>query len=287
MIPKDPAKMREYISFSEWMLWRKCQQRWKLDYLDGRRHKIYGVHLDFGTAIHEAIELSRSRKPKLTKEEAIPHFEKAFTKLFTDNKDKYKEKERTSDPEYFLSAGRNILEHFEECEELASAEVVYNEHELFVPLDRTDDVKMNFKGFIDMVIKTKDKRNNTVLYICDFKSCSWGWPLEKKTDKELQFQLLLYKHFIAKKFDLNPKEIRTAFVLLKKRPRKNDSPVEFFPVSAGPVSVQRALDAMNSDISEMKDAVENDSYKKNRDFCVSDYGDTCPYLNSTLCPSGK
>jgi hypothetical protein len=80
---------------------------------------------------------------------------------------------------------------------------------------------MKFKGFIDMVIKTKDKRGNTILYICDFKTCSWGWPVEKKQDRNLQYQILLYKHFLCKKFDLDPKFVRTAFVLLKRKPGKN------------------------------------------------------------------
>lgn len=277
--------MRPHISYSEWMEFRNgCQHRWKLNYLDGNRSKIYSIHMDFGTAIHEAVELSRSRSPKITKEEAIPHFEKKLRSLLDKNLPHYREKEKTADQEFFFKAGRNILTRFDECKELAEAEVVYNEFELKLPIERSDDVRIDFKGFVDMVIKTKDARGNTILYVCDFKSCSWGWDREKRQDKELHFQILLYKHFICKKFSLDPKNVRTAFVLLKKRPPKDTEPVEFFSISAGPVSVQRALDELDKDITTMSEAVSTGKFEKNRKSCISAFGDKCPHMDTDRCP---
>lgn len=279
------AKMRPHISFSEWGMFRNiCQHRWKLDYLEGSRSKIYSIHMDFGTAVHECLELSRSRKPTLTKEEAIPHFEKKFKELLKENLSNYREKEKTADQEFFFNAGRNILTRFDECQELAEAEVVYNEFPLQLPIERSDDIKIDFKGFVDMVIKTKDKRGNTILYVCDFKTCSWGWDREKRQDKELHFQILLYKHFICKKFSLDPKNVKTAFVLLKKRPPKQGSPVEFFPISAGLVSVQRALDELDRDITTMATAIDTGKFEKNRKSCVNAFGDRCPHMDSVRCP---
>lgn len=261
-----------------------CQWKWYRDYLEGRRSKFYGIHMDFGTAMHAAIELTKTRKDPKPIVDALIHFEKTFKDLYEKHKGKYeKEKERTADPQFFLDAGKRILERFHECKELAEAEVVYNEFKLFEEIARTDDVQMKFKGYIDMVIKTKDGRGNTILYVCDFKTCSWGWDRDKRQDRELQFQIILYKHFLCKKFGLDPKNVRVAFVLLKKRPRKEDSPVEFFPISAGPVSVQRALDEMNADISEMAVREKDTSFKKNRKACINDFGDRCPYMGTPDC----
>lgn len=274
-----------HISYSAWQLFRKgCQWRWKLDYLEGQRKQNYGVHMDFGTAVHGAIEKFKTRKDPVDLPTAISLFEESFKKMHAENLQKYKESDRDIDPEFFLKAGRNILTRFHECDELSSAEVVYNEHELKVPIERSDDVKIDFKGYIDMVIKTKDKRGNTILYVCDFKTCSWGWPREKREDKELHFQILLYKHFLCKKFNLDPKLVRTAFVLLKKRPSGDSSPIEWFQISAGPVSVQRALDEMNKDITEMSTRAASGDFKKNRDECVNDYGETCPHFDTPQCP---
>lgn len=240
--------------------------------------------MDFGTAVHEAIEKYKTRKDALSLDGAKQHFEKLFRELFTNNLQKYREKEREVNVEEFIVAGKRILDHLEKCDELWKAEVVYNEHELILPIERSDGLKVNFKGYIDMVIKTVDGRGKTILYIVDFKTCSWGWDGDKRQDRELQYQLFLYKHFLCKKFNLDPKQVRTAFCLLKRRPSKNTDAVEFFPVSAGPVSVQRALDAINSDLTDMDTRLKENTIQKNRNICKNDFGDVCPYFNTSHCP---
>lgn len=241
--------------------------------------------MDFGTACHDGIELFRCRKPNpyVDIDVTVFFFKERFKYLYAQNHDKYKAKDLETPVDFFLKAGENILRRFHECGELAEAEVVYNEHPLYVDIDR-DDMSIKFKGFIDMVIKTKDKRGNTILYIIDFKTCSWGWPLEKKQDRNMHYQILLYKHFLCKKFGLDPKMVRTAFVLLLKRPRGDRTPVEFFPVSAGPVSVQRAIDELNMDLTQIKTKEEANSFVKDRKQCHNSWGDTCPYLDSERCP---
>jgi hypothetical protein len=316
----------KHISYSAWMLFRRgCQHRFKLDYLEKRRRRDFGVHMDFGTAVHESIELYRARRrnPHATVDAVVFFFRQKLRWLYDEHRSLYSPpseetfsrrcQERVTDEwgyeeqcfhfgrhrcdhqtalQFFYEAGERILRRLDECDELREAEVVYNEHRLSVPIER-DDMEVKFKGFIDMVIKTRDKRGNTILYVCDFKTCSWGWDLDKKQDKELHYQILLYKHFLCKKFDLDPKLVRTAFVLLKKKPRPDKStgdlqpPVEWLPISAGPVSVQRALDELNSDLTQIRLRSESGEFRKNRDFCVSDFGDVCPYRNTELCPDEK
>lgn len=277
--------MVEHVSYSAWQLFRNgCQWRWKLDYADGLRKQNYGIHMDFGTAIHEALEHHKKRKEPIDRDAAIFLFKEKFKKLYDENFEKYKESDRSLDLDFFFKAGCNILTRLDDCKELSLAEVVYNEHALLLPIDRTDDIKINFKGFIDMVIKTKDARGNTILYICDFKTCSWGWPKKKREDKELHFQILLYKHFLCKKFNIDPKFVRTAFILLKKNPSNGSSPIEWFQISAGPVSVQRAVDELNKDISEMVSRSTSDNFVKNKSECVNKFGEVCPYKSSLLCP---
>lgn len=265
----------------------QCQHRWKLDYIDGRRSPVYGVYLDFGTAIHETIELFHCKKPDpiYTPDNAIFLFKAKLRYLLDTNGKHYREKEQKLLRDFdFFKAGEHIIRHFDECEELRTAEVVFNEYPLYDKIDRSDDININFKGFIDLVIKTKAKNGDTVLYVCDFKTCSWGWTREKMDDRNKHFQILLYKHFICKKFGLDPKFVRTAFVLLKRSPRKGDSPIAFLPISAGPVAVTRALDELNRDITELDDRLKKGTLKKNRQNCINAFGDTCPYYNnSELC----
>lgn len=219
--------------------------------------------------------------------EALETFEKTFRKLHSSNNKKYKERERSLPVEDFIVSGKRIIEHLQKCEELENSEVVYNEFPLLEKIERTDDFQVNFKGFIDMVIKTKDARGNTILYIVDFKTCSFGWTREKRTDVELHRQLFLYKYFLCKKFNLEPKNVRTAFLLLKRTPSKNDVAIEFFPVSAGPIVVQRTIDVLNSDLTDIYRKVKEDSFQKNFNICKNKFGDVCPFAGTDKCVGSK
>lgn len=276
------------ISYSSWQAYRNgCHWKWKLDHIDGIRSEAFGVFMDFGKCIHEAIEIHKTRKDPVDVSRAKKHFADKFTKLFNENSQKYREKDRESLVPQFIAAGEKILDHLERCDEIRTAEVVFNEFPLLDKIERTDGLEINFKGFIDMVIKTVDKHKKTILYIIDFKTCSWGWDRDKRQDKDLHYQLFLYKHFFCKRFDVDPKNVRTAFILLKRRPAGNSDAVEFFPISAGPISVQRALDDLNSDLTAMKEKFDTDTFRKNRKFCKNEFGDTCPYFNTANCPGDK
>ena len=60
--------------------------------------------------------------------------------------------------------------YFENCE------VVSTEEKLYEPIEDHD---LNFKGFIDLVVKTPDGK----YHILDWKSCSWGWDAKKRSEK--------------------------------------------------------------------------------------------------------
>jgi hypothetical protein len=282
--------LRPHISYSELQAFAcECQWKWKLEYLEGHRSSEQSVHFDFGTAIHAALEAYYRRKAPISLEHAKVLFTKKFAWLFKKYGDKYKAPLSVKDYTGFIASGLNILDQFKEVinsglyPELKGAEVVHNEFRLFEPIDRDDGIDIKFKGFIDIVLKTVDKRGKPLLYVCDFKTCSWGWDREKREDRWKQYQIFLYKHFLCKKFNIEPKSVRCAFFLLKKRPPKNASAIEFFPVSAGPVSVQRALDKLNENITEMTERAKDGSFKKDRSCCVNAYGRTCPFFKTPQC----
>ena len=275
--------MRPHVSYSELgQFHNDCQWRWKLDYLENKRSEKFSIHFDFGTATHEALELHLTRKEPITVDEAVHVFRTRLIELEGEHRRLYEGDEYKLDE--LLVSGERILRHLNDCEELAKAEVVHNEFPLLEDIGREDGEPIKFKGFIDLVIKTKDKRGNTILYVIDFKTCSWGWNREKREDRWLHYQIFLYKYYLCKKFDIDPKLVRTAFVLLKKKPPKNGSPIEFFPVSAGPVSVQRALNEVGSIVTEMVEKSKTGDFEKNRKSCIDSYGHTCPYYKGTLCP---
>ena len=90
----------------------------------------------------------------------------------------------------------------------------------------------------DLVIKTPDDK----YHIIDWKTCSWGWDSRKRSDPMVTYQLTLYKHYFAKKHNIDPKNVETHFALLKRTAKKNN--VEIFRVTSGPKKTENALNLL-------------------------------------------
>ena len=93
---------------------------------------------------------------------------------------------------------------------------------LYVPIKEYTNGDYNFKGYIDLVLKTKDGK----YHIIDWKSCSWGWDARRKADIMTTYQLTLYKHYFAIKHNIKPENI----IISSLNPVKLKTPsVEEFP----------------------------------------------------------
>ena len=139
---------------------------------------------------------------------------------------------------------------------------------MFEDLDECD---LKFKGFIDLVIKTQDGK----YHIIDWKTCSWGWDSKRKADRITSYQLTLYKHFFAKKHDLDASNIETHFALLKRTAKTNN--VEIFKITSGAKKTKNALNLLNQSVYNIK----NSRHVKNRLSCTAGYG--CEFYKTKHC----
>jgi len=85
--------------------------------------------------------------------------------------------------------------------------------------------------------------------------------------------LTLYKHFLSKKMEIDPKSIETHFALLKRTAKKNR--VEFFRVTSGPRKTENALNMLNKALYNIK----KKRYIKNRLSC-----NRCNFRHTEYCP---
>ena len=115
----------------------------------------------------------------------------------------------------------------------------------------------NFKGFIDLVIQTDDG----VYHVIDWKSCSWGWDMKRKSDKLTTYQLTLYKNFFSLKYNIDASKVETHFALLKRTAKKQK--VEIFRVSSGQRKMKNALELLQKAITN----IDKQNYLKNRLSC--------------------
>ena len=134
---------------------------------------------------------------------------------------------------------------------------------------QVDKEEYNFKGYIDLVIKTPDGK----YHIIDWKSCSWGWDMRKRSDPMVTYQLTYYKIFFAKKHGIELKDIETHFALLKRTAKKDH--VEIFRVTSGPKKQQNAMQLLNKALFNIK----KKNFIKDKRSCGK-----CEFCKTPHCP---
>lgn len=255
------------ISFSELKNWKECPYRHKLIHIDKLPYFEGNEFTAFGTAIHSVCEqtipgAANSKSP-------MEVFNSSFLNELTILREQGKELDNN-----LISDMRKQAEPI--CEQVLPAvrehfgdfEVVSVEEELMEPISEFESYGTNFKGFIDMVIKTPDNK----YHVIDWKTCSWGWSRDKKSDPMTTYQLTYYKNYFAKKHSIDPKNIETYFVLLKRTAKKEN--VEVLRVTSGPKKTENSLKLLENAVIN----IEKGMAVKNRLNCKY-----CKFYKTEYC----
>ncbi len=254
--------MRQHISFSELKIWNECAFKHKLVYIDGVKEFKGSEHTAFGTAMHYVCENIFDQSNDFS-----TMFQQKFLEELTLLK---QDNVPLKKPliESMRQQGENMISFILPAvkKTFSSFEVISVEEELYIPLDDG----RNFKGFIDLVLKVGD-----TYHIIDWKTCSWGWDARRKADRMTTYQLTLYKHFFAKKHNIDPDNIETHFALLKRTAKSNN--VEIFNVPSGAKKTENAVKLLEKALYNIKNSV----YVKNRLSCTSGYG--CEFYKTKYC----
>jgi len=237
---------KKHVSFSELSDWYDCSFRHKLRFVDKLPVEDLSPILDFGTSVHAACENYLQ-----TRVMDVSVAEKALISFFEEKKGHEKFTDKIL--KEMLDQSKKVLEGLPAFmdENFPNWELVEAEHFLYEQIGKHSHA---FKGFVDAIIKTVDKKGKTVYWIIDWKTTSWGWAREKKTDFKFHQQLIFYKNFLCKKLNIPEKSVKCAFVLLK-RTAKAGAAVELVKISMGPVTSERALKNLNNMISSMKKGI--------------------------------
>jgi ATP-dependent exoDNAse (exonuclease V) beta subunit len=252
-----------HISYSALKNWDLCPFNHKLIYVD--KIKIFqgNEYTAFGTSLHLVCE-------ELTKDSTVD-YKKIFLESFTEEINKIQVQDsRLKMIEEMKDQGVNLASMVVESlnKEFPGWALVSCEEQLMEPVDEAPDDYM-FKGFIDLVLKTPDNK----YHIIDWKSCSWGWDMKKRTDKIITYQLTYYKNFFAQKHNIDLKSIETYFGLLKRTAKKDH--VEIFRVSSGEKKIKNALNILNKAVYN----IHNSNHPKNKLNCGK-----CDFRGTVHCP---
>lgn len=226
--------------------------------------------MDFGTACHSACEVFLK-----TGKMDLKVFKIKLHELWTEHAKIKPDEFTTKSFKQFAKEGLAILPEVPKWfdDTFPGWEFVDAEHFLY---EKINGQEQAFKGFIDCIIKVPDPKNKKkyIIWVIDFKTCSWGWQSAKKNDETVKMQVILYKSFWSSKTNFDPKNVKCAFVLLK-RTAKPTQHVELVSITAGDVAMKKSLTVVNNMISSVKKGLAF----KNRYSCQY-----CLYHATEHCP---
>jgi hypothetical protein len=277
---------KPHVSFSEVKAWAECPFRHYLMYVEKINTYNDNPYADFGTEIHNAIEGFLKGKA-FSLDDINKKLDEIWEKGGYDTQEYiegvaadrasngWKYTHETLDD--YKSSAKTIISDFETFmnKSFPGWEPLSAEVELYEPLNED----LRFKGFIDCVIaKPKKPGSDEVEYwVIDWKTTGkTGWFWKKKREFISLAQVGLYKHYWATKFNIPEKDIRAAYVFLKRGAKPGKS-IELFEVSAGPKFIEKT----NKLVKRMIKNVSNGIKLKNYDNCTF-----CPYKGTEHC-NGK
>jgi exosome complex RNA-binding protein Csl4 len=234
---KESLHITEYLSFSGIKDWEFCPHYYKLTRID-KVYKFDGnMHTAFGSAVHSALETLVSERNNKDRAYAVDVSKKQFLTAFNNDVERLNLDPESKDIKNMYSQADILLGGVLDFmkSRFGNYEVVAIEEELNEGIDSEKYGDIKYKGYIDLVIRTKDGK----IHIIDWKTCSWGWPWKKKTDPMTTYQLTYYKNFFAKKYGFDLKNIETCFILLKRTAKKDN--IEAIRISSGEKKTGNAL----------------------------------------------
>lgn len=285
--------MAKTVSYSQFSIYLQCPNKWKLDYLDGLRSYEHNINTTFGTSFHNTVQhyLEVMYNESVKKADTIDLAEYLRDNMMT---------------EYKNTLTQNNNKHYSTAEELAeyhadgvailnyfkkhrSAYFSSKQHTLLgieTPLNLPLRNGIRFTGFIDIVIR--DERDGRIK-IYDFKTSTSGWNKHQKADKSKTSQMILYKEFYAKQYNVDVESIDIEYVIVR---RKINEELEFVPKriqtfipAHGSITRKKVLKMFDEFLDNC--FMEDGSY--NNDGMYPSYATSmcnyCPYSKEdALCP---
>ena len=275
---------KPHVSYSEIRNWKECPWRHKLAYIDKVDMFEPSPYLSYGTAVHDGIE-NFLLTGKMNIENVLREIKKEWDIHGFDSPEWIKSQAdyRASQGwrpkphvyvEEWFSYAKNSLEDIPIFlkETFGDYEVVSAEEQLY---EHVPAVNAYFKGFIDALIKTKDKKGNDIYWVIDWKTAGdKGWYADKRRDILTWAQIALYKHFWRTKKNIDIKSVRCGFVLLKRGAPAGNT-CELVKVSVGPKAEEKCTSILRSMVLSMKRGI----FLKNRNSCMF-----CDYKGTSHCP---
>ena len=299
-ILKNPPQEINYafqknISYSKMSIFRSCPFRWKLQYKDKIKRFTSSIHTVFGSAVHETMQAyldvmyteTGAAADRLDLEDDFHyHFTEEYKKQYKANNNQHFSS--AEEMREFFNDGIGILNWFKKKKSAYFSKRGWHLVGCEVPIVMAPNLRLNrvkYMGYLDVVMYHEP--TNT-FKIIDIKTSTKGWNKWNKKDESKQFQLILYKYFFSKQYNIPIENIDIEFFIVRRKiyvdgdyPQKR---VQQFIPASGKVKLNKATTNLNEFISK---AFNLDGSYKDTIFRAnpSKWNCTfCPYkTNTELC----
>ena len=262
-IKQTPSKLT-HISYSSISTYNKCPKLWDMQYRKKVIPFTQNIYTTFGTAFHETLQTYLEVLYHNSVKEAN---EMDINKLLYDNMIKaYRSGKAVNGHEHYSTAdelnqfwldGKHILDFIKKKRGvyfgtkntmLAGVETL---------LYQNLKPGVVFKGLVDLVFYHPDTEEWTVV---DIKTSTRGWNDTQKKNPNLTAQVVLYKEFFAKQFNIDRDKVNVEFFIVKRRVPKDaeyasmQRRVQEFRPNAGPRKTKQVLESMNNFLTNVLDS---------------------------------
>lgn len=274
------------VSYSQLQTYLGCPHKWQLQYKDNLGIQDYNIHMIFGSALHEVLQkyltiMYDTSGAEADRFEIDEFFKEQFFEIYNENLKRNKGIHFSSPHEMreFYNDGINIINFIKKKRGAYFSRKGWHLVGVEIPLlVKPNDFLTNtfFKGYLDLVLY--DERDGK-FKIIDIKTSTNGWNKWKKNDEKKTFQLILYKKYFSKQFNVPIEKIDIEFFIVKRKlyedvefPQKRVQ--EFVPPS-GKNKTNIATKSLSDFISEcfdtsgkIRDKVHPKFVGKQCDWCV-------------------
>lgn len=256
-------------------MFTNCPKCWYRTYIKKEAPYVPGIHATFGTAFHNTLQAWLDVLYNKTVKEAmemdlntmlLSNFRKVYVaevKKFGENFSNPKQLEE------FYNDGVAILDFLKKNRKVyfpsgRTTWLVGCEIPLWVKLQE----KFYFKGYIDVL--TYDEKEDR-WKIWDVKTSTRGWGATEKSDTVKTSQVILYREFLSKQFDIPADKIDIEYFVVKRKIAedaeyaKMKRRVQEFTPTAGPRKTKQILQYVTDFLTESV-VPETGEYRDRTDY---------------------
>ena len=292
--PPEPVNFayEKNVSYSQLSMYTQCPKKWALQYRDGHKIREQSIHMTFGTALHETLQMYLDVMYNKSAAEAdridlIADFEERLRDCYAEAY-KANSKEHFSTPNQlreFFDDGVAIIEYIQKNRNKYFSKRGWSLDGCEIPIVLAPNPhlsRVKYMGYLDVVLYHEETEKFVII---DIKTSTRGWGPKERKDKSKQYQLVLYKKFFAQQYNVSVSNIDIEFFIVRRKLWESQDfaikRVQQFRPPSGKTSINRATKSLSE---FMDNCFTSEGYnQKNMPALINNNCKWCPYHKTHLC----